>query len=195
MHSLSDEEVMLGYKRGEVEAMDELLRRYKTPVYRFVWRICTNATEAEDIAQEVFLKIHEFRGEYQVRGKFSTWIFSIAHNLSISRLRRRRLFGLWPRKPDDPDAEVEFRSPDPSPKEIAGCNEVAVILAKHVQSLPFLQREALILREYQDMDYAEIAKILKKSLGTVKTLIRRARMNLKNKLLPCLEELKGGLHE
>lgn len=192
MQGLRDEEVMLNYQRGEAGALDELLRRYRIPVYHFVFRLTQDAQEAQDIAQEVFLRIHQYKDRYQPIGKFSTWIFSIAHNLTLSRIRRKKWTVIWPRKDDDPEALKEFESADPSPQGVVIENEMTEILKKCVQSLPFLQREALILREYQNLDYQDIAKILKKSLGTIKTLIHRARMNLKAKLLPYLEESGGG---
>ena len=192
MQGLRDEEVMLNYQKGQVEAMDELLKRYKNPIYHFAFRLIGNAAEAEDIAQEVFLKLHQCKQTYKPTGKFSTWIFSITHNLALSRIRKNKRLVFWPRKKDVPDELVDFESHDPSPEEIVSENELSQVLKNCIQSLPFLQREALILREYQDLDYQEIAKILKKSLGTVKTLIHRARINLKNKLLPYVEEFKGG---
>lgn len=192
MQVLADEEVMLKYQSGEAKAMDELLKRYKNPVYRFVLRLSADVVEAQDVTQEVFLKVHENRLTYKVIGKFSTWIFSIAHNLFVSRLRRKKWAAIWPRQPDDPDELVEFESQDPSPQENTINTELDEVMKKCVQSLPFLQKEALILREYENLDYQEIARILKKSLGTVKTLIHRARMNLKIKLLPYIEELEGG---
>lgn len=191
MNQVKDEELMLAYQQGEGVAMDELIRRYKNPVFRFSLRISGNVQEAQDIAQEVFLKVHVARASYQPTGKFSTWIFSIAHNAAVSRLRKRGWLMLWPRKAEEPDELVELPSCDPSPEETVSKNETSQILNKCIQGLSFLQREALVLREYQDLDYEEIATILKKSLGTVKTLIHRARMNLKAKLLPMIEESGG----
>ena len=193
MQSLRDEEVMLNYQKGETEAMDELLRRYKNPIYHFAFRLIGNTSEAQDIAQEVFLKVHQSKDTYAPTGKFSTWIFSITHNLTLSRLRKNKWLVMWPRKEDNPDELKDFQSPDLSPDAVVCENEVSVIVKKCIQSLPFLQREALLLREYESLDYQDIAKILKKSLGTVKTLIYRARQNLKDKLLPYLEEFQGGL--
>ena len=192
MQSLKDEEVMLNYQKGEVSAMDELLARYKKPIYCFVFRLTGNGAEAQDIAQEVFLKLHQHKDDYRPTGKFSTWIFSIAHNLSISKLRKNKWQVFWPRKKDDPDELVEFVSPDPSPQEVVSENDLNAVVKSCIQSLPFLQKEALILCEYEKLDYQEIARILKKSLGTIKTLIHRARANLKTKLLPYVEEFGGG---
>ena len=193
MQSLRDEEVMLNYQKGESGAMGELLRRYKKPIYHFAFRLIGNTSEAQDIAQEVFLKVHQSKDTYAPTGKFSTWIFSITHNLTLSRLRKNKWLVMWPRKKDNLDSLLDFQSPDPSPDAVVSENEVSLIVKKCIQSLPFLQREALLLREYESLDYQDIAKILKKSLGTVKTLIHRARQNLKIKLLPYLEEFQGGL--
>ncbi len=192
---MRDEEVMLAYQKDEVSAMDELLRRYKNPLYRFSLRLVGNDAEAQDIAQEVFLRLHQHRYEYRPIGKFSTWIFGIAHNIAVSHLRKSSRFVLWPRREEDPDQMMDFQSTDPSPEEIVADNEVNVAVKRCIQSLPFLQREALILREYENLDYEEIARILKKSLGTVKTLIHRARLQLKDKLLPYIEEFEGGSDE
>jgi RNA polymerase sigma-70 factor (ECF subfamily) len=190
MQELKDEELILAYQNGEATAMDEILRRYKNPIYRFILRLCGNSSEAEDFAQEVFLRLHQFKDTYQPTGKFSTWLFSIAHNLVISRLRRLKWWVLWPRKNDETEELVEFPSPDPSPEDIATENEISKLVQASLQSLPFLQKEALILREYENLNYEEIGKILKKSLGAVKTLIHRARENLKVKLLPLRKEFK-----
>jgi len=190
MQDLTDEQLMLNYQKGDIPAMDELLKRYKNPIYHFAFRLSRDAAEAQDLTQEVFLRVHENRSAYRPIGKFSTWIFSIAHNLCISRLRQKKWLCMWPRKHDAPEELVEFASPDPSPQEVVINNEFSGLLQDCIQGLPFLQKEALILREYQNLDYREIARILNKSLGTVKTLIHRARMNLRDKLLPYLEEVR-----
>jgi len=193
MQNLSDEELMLSYQKGEALVMDELLRRYRNPIYRYAFRLSLNAQEAQDITQEVFLRVHQYRESFAGEGKFRPWLYSIAHNLCVSRLRRNKWFVLWPRRNDDPNAQMDFASSDPSPQENASKEELAEVVKKCIQSLPFLQKEALVLREYEGLDYREIAGILKKSPNTIKTLIFRARQKLKEKLLPFIEEVKGGI--
>jgi len=90
---------------------------------------------------------------------------------------------------------MDFASNQPSVQEQVSRNEFSALVKKHIQGLPFLQKEALVLREYEQLDYEEIAKILNKSLGTVKTLIHRARLALKEKLLPYASEISEGLNE
>lgn len=194
MQNLKDEELMCLYQKGEALAMDEIMRRYKNPICHFVYRLTRDAGEAEDIAQEVFLRVHQYRARYAPSGRFSTWIFGIAHHLFIDNIRKRRWFVFWPRRDDEPDAPVDFASPTPSAADETERKDLAETVKRCIQGLPFLQKEALILREYEKMDYEEIAKILNKSLGTVKTLIHRARENLKIKLLPYAKEFEGGCH-
>jgi len=195
MQNKTDVELMLEYQSGEALAMDELLARYKNPVYHFALRLSRNVAEAQDITQEVFLRVHRDRYFYRPTGKFSTWIFSIAHNLFISRMRKARWMVLWPRKSEDSDELIDVESPDPTPLETVANDDFNQVLKQCIQALPFLQREALVLREYQKLDYEEIARILHKPLGTIKTLIFRARSALKDKLLPYIKESKGGSHE
>jgi RNA polymerase sigma-70 factor (ECF subfamily) len=104
------------------------------------------------------------------------------------------MFIAWPRKKDNSEELVDFESPDPSPRQVFIENEQDKVIKMCIQSLPFLQKEALILREFENMDYEQIAQILKKSLGTIKTLIHRARENLKIKLLPYFKEQGGNYH-
>ncbi len=195
MQNLTDHELMQEYRQGNMLVMDEILRRYKNPVYRFLCRLSSNSAEAADITQEVFLRVHQNRLEYKPIGKFSTWLFGIAHNLFISSVRKKKWLSIWPTKQDGSDDQVEFESLDPSPDQIVEEDEFAKVMKECIKKLPFLQSEALILREYEKMDYQEIARILKVSPAAVKTLIYRARQNLKDKLLPYMREMQGGSNE
>jgi RNA polymerase sigma-70 factor (ECF subfamily) len=200
---LRDEDLMLAYQQGDMHAMDELVRRYKNPVYSFVYRLRSNHADAQDIAQEVFLRVHLYRASYRTCGKFSTWVFGIAHNLCVSMYRKNKRWVFWPRKADEPDELVEFASPSPSPAAQAECGDLAHAVRTYINKLPFLQKEALVLREYQQLDYCEIAKVMHKPVGAIKTLIYRARQQLKNKLSAYIEEPvphatsqdAGGSHE
>jgi RNA polymerase sigma-70 factor (ECF subfamily) len=192
MQNMTDEELMLSYQEGNMQVMEEFLKRYKNPIYHFVLRLSWNAQEAEDLTQEVFLRLHQYRDDYRPIAKFSTWLFTIAHNLSVSRLRKKKWAISWPRSNDGAEELVEFESPAPSPREITANQEVSEKIKECIQGLPFLQKEALVLREYEKMDYQEISIILHTPLSTVKNLIHRARMNLKDKLISSLKEIRGG---
>ncbi|MFH1360606.1 MAG: sigma-70 family RNA polymerase sigma factor [Candidatus Omnitrophota bacterium] len=188
MQNDPDERLMLKYQAGDKQAMEELIARYKNPVYRFAVRLLRNSTEAQDIAQEVFLKVHNARMTYKATGKFSTWIFSITHHACISRLRKNKWTISWPVFKNDPNVPMDVDSADPSPDEEASHKEMRTIVKDCIHDLPLLQKEILILREYENLDYEEIAKIIKKPLGTVKSLIHGARQLLKEKLLPYVDE-------
>lgn len=192
MQGLRDEEVMMEYQKGNLAAMGELVQRYKNPVFSFAYRFLGDREEAREIAQEVFLRLHIHKTSYRPTGKFSTWIFSIAHNLCVSVVRRRRRFVLWPRKSKDDDGYVDVADSNPSPDTRAEENDVQQTIKRCINELPFLQKEALVLREYQSMSYEDIAVTMKQPVNTVKSLIHRARINLKEKLLPLVHEAGRG---
>jgi len=192
MQGLRDEEVMMEYQRGNLLAMGELLRRYKNPVFSFAYRFLGDREEAREIAQEVFLRLHIHKASYRPAGKFSTWIFSICHNLCVSTIRRRRRFVLWPRKSKEDDGYVDIADNAPSPDTSVSENDLQQTIKHCIDSLPFLQKEALVLREYQSMSYEDIAAAMKQPLNTVKSLVHRARISLKEKLLPLVNEGKRG---
>ncbi|MFC1752726.1 RNA polymerase sigma factor [Thermoproteota archaeon] len=192
MQGLTDEQVMLAYQEGNVLAMDEILKRYKNPIFHFSYRLLGSYEEAQEVAQEVFFKVHLKKEAYRVKGKFSTWIFTIAHNLCISLIRRRKWILPWPRQKDQQEAYVDFPSSDPSPEEKVTQNELQKAVKLCIDKLPFLQKEALVLREYHKMPYEDIAQTMKRSINTIKSLVHRARMNLKEDLLPIVEEVERG---
>lgn len=192
MHSLTDEQVMVEYQKGEAAAMDELLRRYKHPVFNFCFRLLGNYHEAEETAQEVFLRIHVHKGTYEPERKFTTWMFAIAHHICISVVRKRKWTISWPRKKEDADAFVERPSDTPSPQAEAESREINKVIHQCIKKLPFLQKEALILREFYRLSYREIADAMGQPLNSVKSLVFRAREELKSKLLAALKEAEGG---
>ena len=192
MQQLSDIEVMLEYQKGNGSAMDELLRRYKHPVFSFCYRLLGNTHQAQDAAQEVFLKIHIHREGYVPQGKFTTWTFAIAHNICISLVRKRKWLAPWPRQKDQDDCLAELPDDSPSPEAEAHKREMQSHVQRCVNGLPFLQKEALILREYHSLSYEEIAATMHRPVNSVKSLVHRARMEIKEKLLPVLNEAERG---
>lgn len=191
MQGLIDEEVMLNYQKGDVLAMDEILRRYKNPIFHFAYRFLGNFYEAQDIAQEVFFRLHQQKDQYRPTGKFSTWIFSIAHNLCISVIRKRKWFVLWPRQKENEEELVDFPGDGPSPKDEVLQKDLQTEIGRCIDTLPFLQKEAFMLREFHNFAYEDIAQAMHKPLNTVKSLVHRARMSLKQKLLPTVQEVGG----
>jgi len=179
-----DEDLILGYQQGQVEDFNQLFARYKRPVFNFSLRILNNRADAEDVTSEVFMRLHEKRQYYQPqRAKFSTWLFTIAHHCCISQLRRPRPnISLWIRKDNGEEKEWNIPDTQPSvPQEMIRREEGREV-RRAIAKLPDQQKEALILREYHQFSYQEIAQIMSCSLEQVKILIFRAREFLRNTL-------------
>lgn len=152
---------------------DEVLRRYQRPVLNFAYRLLGDASEAEDVAQDVFVRIHQHWDNYDPRQKFSTWLFAIARNACWDRLRARRRRG-----------EVALEAaPEPATINRAPeLNETARLIAAAVAALPVDQRTALVLAEYHDLGYAEIAAIMHCSAKSVESRLYRAKQTLRERL-------------
>jgi len=180
---MTDEELMSSFREGNMSAMEGIFSRYKCAVFNFALRYLANRAEAEDVAGEVFLTVVSGRYHYSPDAKFSTWLFTVTRNACISRIRSgKKLFSLWFKTEEGEEQEMQF--PDtslPGPDELIK-REQSVILEKALAHLPLGQREAIILREYQDMSYEEIARVLNCSLSNVKILIYRGRENLRKEL-------------
>lgn len=152
---------------------DEVLQRYQRPVLNFAYRLLGDATEAEDVAQDVFVRVHQHWDDYDPRQKFSTWLFAIARNACLDRLRSRQ------RRPEVPLENVP--EPVTNSREVE-LNETGQLIAAAVAELPEEQRTVLVLAEYHGMSYAEIAGIMKCSEKSVESRLYRAKQTLREKL-------------
>ncbi len=187
-----DATLMLRVKRGDCAAFEELVTRYRQPVLNFVFRTLPDATEAEDLAQGVFVQVWKSAARYEPSAKFSTWLFTIARNLCLNEFRRRS------RHPADSlDAPAHGGTDEPrghsvEDKRVAGASdallsgELEAKVAEAVAALPENQRTALLLWQRDEMAYGDIAEVLGCSLSAVKSLIHRARETLKSRLKPYL---------
>jgi len=169
----TDLELIQQIRAGSDAGFEELMRRYKKPVLNFVYRLLGNATEADDVAQDAFVRAYQRLASYRPEEKFSTWLFTIARNAAIDRLRYRQ------RHPTAPL--------DAAPEPFAVSNEVAnrelgAQIAAAVQALPEDQRTALVLAEYHDMSYVEIAGIMRCSEKSVESRLYRAKQTLRQRL-------------
>jgi len=182
----SDSELMLRVKKGEISAFNQILEKYQRPIINFVYRFLGSKEKAEEITQEVFLRIYLARGRYRPRAKFSTYIYRIARNLSLNVLRKKRpqIVSL-----DEPisgeNGEMKRELPDSrqiSPAEALKKKEIQLLVKKALDSLPQPQKTAIILNRYNDRSYEEIGKIMNLSLPAVKSLLHRGKENLKEKL-------------
>lgn len=183
---------MLRVKRGDRAAFTELVDKYKQRVMNFVYQRLRDEAEAEDLAQNVFLQVYKSRARYKQTAKFSTWLFTIAHNLCLNELRRRSrhpaesLEETHTENEDQPPRQIEDKSHVGAPENVLR-GELAQKIEEALRELPENQRSAILLCREEDLSYEQIAKILRCSLSATKSLIHRGRETLKEKLKPYLK--------
>jgi RNA polymerase sigma-70 factor (ECF subfamily) len=189
---IADEELIARFQEGDEYAFDQIVRRYKDPLLNYVYRFVGDTIEAEDIVQDTFYRVYKNKHYYKEVAKFSTWIYTIAGNLSKTELRRRRrrkFFSIH----GDATTEKEYDLPDVSknPETKANSTVTEKIIQKAISKLPPKFRQVIILRDVQEFSYEEIASILKVPLGTVKSRVNRARLRLQDDLKFLVSDLNG----
>ncbi|RPH93031.1 sigma-70 family RNA polymerase sigma factor [candidate division KSB1 bacterium] len=190
----TDEDLILAFQQGDVSAFEEIVRRYRDPLFNFIVRLLGDAFFSEDIVQETFLRVYRNRHRYHQVAKFSTWIYTIASNLAKTELRRRRVrnfFSISSKGEDEKDYDLVDVSTDIE-RDVDGIIKGEMIL-KEINALPHHFREAVVLRDVQDLSYEEISQILNVPLGTVKSRVNRGRSRLQKRLgFLISEESEGG---
>jgi len=186
-----DAALMLRVKQGDMAAFEGLVERYKQPVLNLVYRMLRDATEAEDIAQAVFIQVHKSAQRYQAASKFSTWLFTIARNLCLNEIRRRSrhptdsMDAGHPENEDQPWQQFEDKV-TAGPPETLLHTELEDKIEELLSELPENQRTAIVLCRQNELSYEDIAKVLGCSVSATKSLIHRGREFLKAKLKPYL---------
>ena len=188
----ADAQLMLRVKRGDREAFVELVNRYKQPVLNLVTRTLRDATEAEDLAQAVFVQVWKSAGRYQASAKFSTWLFTIARNSCLNELRRRARHPAEPLDAPHPEHEGESLHQPPdvqtaTPPDALLHGELERKIEEALAALPENQRTAILLCRQDELSYDEIAAVLGCSLSATKSLIFRGREALNQRLKPYLQ--------
>jgi len=179
---LKDSRVILRARRGDEAAFAELLRRYRAPIFNLCLRMLKNAEDAEDVAQDVFIKVFSMLERYDERYAFRSWLFKIAANQCIDFIRKNRVKLL---RLDEPvhyqGEEIERELPDdaPLPDEILHTGDLHRILKEITDDLPPHYRAMIVLRHQEQLSYEEIATMMDLPLGTVKARIHRARALMK----------------
>ena len=184
-----DEELIIEYQQGSEEAFEMLFQRYKKPILNFALRILGNRADAEDITADVFLILFTKKNLYKPDAKFSTWLFTVARNACITKLRKRKkMISLWFTKNESDETE-QWDIPDlrDLQDEALIKRETVRQIRKSIYQLPHYQKEALVLREYHHFSYEEIAEVMQMSPSAVKSLLSRARANLREVLDPYLQ--------
>ena len=177
----SDEKLILRFQEGDINAYNELVKRYKDRLFNFVLRYFNNAEQAEDVVQDTLIKLYTHASYYKNIAKFSTWIFTIAKNNALTELRknkRKQTDSLW----TEDGKVIDINSKEES-LESKVQNEIAIDqLDKFLDEIPENFRMAVVLRDFQELSYEEISTILEIPIGTIKSRINRGRIQLAQKM-------------
>ena len=177
----SDEKLILRFQEGDINAYNELVKRYKDRLLNFVLRYFNNVEQAEDVVQDTLIKLYTHASYYKNVAKFSTWIFTIAKNNALTELRknkRKKTDSLW----TDDGQVIDINSKEES-LDSKVQNEIAIDqLNKFLDEIPENFRMAVVLRDFQELSYEEISKILEIPIGTIKSRINRGRIQLAEKM-------------
>jgi RNA polymerase sigma-70 factor (ECF subfamily) len=185
MQNYSDEQLIAHYLKGDEKALKFLISRYLKPIYRFVYRNVGNTSDAEDITQEVFVKVWRHLGKFDRNKSFKTWIFKIAQNTSIDFLRKKKvtLFSEF----DDAEGKNAIAEtlidPAPLPEEIFDRNNLNRELTSAIEKLPLKYRIVLFLHYNDHFTFQEIADVTGEPLDTIKSRHRRAIIELRKILM------------
>ncbi len=183
----SDAEVMLRVKAGDQPAFNYLVQKYRRPLVSFMYRMARNAAVAEDLAQEVFLRVYRSRESYEASAKFTTWLYRIATNLAVNHARDTRherpeiMVSL-----DEPDEAtgmtMDLADGEMTAEQVMVRRERLMGIRRKIEALPERQRLAVVMHKYQQMDYRQIAEVLELSESATKSLLFRAYETLREQL-------------
>jgi len=177
----SDANLMDKVAQGDLLAFSELLSRYQSPIFNFIYRTLSDYEEAQDLTQEVFLRVYTTAKRYKPLAKFTTYLFKIARNLCLNNLRKRHRFRLFSLDKEEEIAEIQ--APDSnSPEVVYDKKEVSILIEGALDSLPENQRMAVVLQRFHHLSYQEMAEVMECSISSVESLLFRARQNLKTRL-------------
>ena len=175
-------------KAGDLAAFEKLVSAYEKKIYNYCLRMTNSHEDAEDLTQEVFVRVCRGLRYFMGSSKFSTWIYRIAHNVCIDRHRKSKVILLSLNQPKNTDdqRETELPAHNPSPEVEALRSELKKHLLEAISKLKPKYRSAIVLRDIQQYSYEEIAEVLHLPLGTVKSHISRARAALRESVRPYL---------
>jgi RNA polymerase sigma-70 factor (ECF subfamily) len=184
---MGDSAIMLELRAGNMSGFDFLIQKYRRPIVNFMYRMVRNQAVAEELAQEVFLRVYRSRETYRAEARFSTWLYRIATNLGVNYARDTRLERTASTVYlDETDSETGATPDvaDSTPGAEAGLlrRERLNAIRQHVLALPERQRMAVLMHKYEGMDYKQIGDVLKLSESATKSLLFRAYQTLREKL-------------
>ena len=189
--AVSDEELMLRFKQGDSECFRELVLRHQKSIINLAFRITGNRQEAEEIAQEVFIRVYRAAARYRPKPRFSTYLYRITLNLALNQVRRAKVIVshlFSGETSQEQRTETAERSDQTyGPLQTMEKEELKREVRKAIRSLPKRQRLAIILSQYQGLTYQEISDILHCSVKAVERLIHRGKIQLKDELSGLLK--------
>lgn len=180
LRQVDDAAVVSAFLTGEERAFQELVDRYQTRLLNFIYRTIGDRERAEDLVQEVFIRVYRHLHRFDRSKKFSTWIYTIASNLAKNELRNRSrnplvLFQAIRKNWQDEDRPLQFEDPTSRPDDLYRKRHLRDLVEQSVDQLPEHHRQVFVLRELEGKSYEEIAEITECNLGTVKSRLNRAR--------------------
>lgn len=185
---------MLRIQGGESDCFDVLVDRYKVRLFNYLFRLVGDRDEAEEVAQEAFVRAYIHAGKYKTIARFSTWLYTIATNLVRNRMRSKsrkpRIYSLWGRSRFDGEEEqqIDILDPGRSPEDEMNDRELSDVITNSIKRIPQKYRECFVLREINQLSYEEIAAVTELKLGTVRSRINRARSHFRQIVEPILEK-------
>jgi RNA polymerase sigma-70 factor (ECF subfamily) len=187
----TDEELILLVQEGQNQAFDTLVGRYKNRLYSYLYRLLGNESEAEEFAQETFVRAYMHADKYRTIARFSTWLYTIATNLVRNRIRnikrRPRMVSIWTEDSGGEDGRwVDIKDESPTPEETMDRKRLQEMIQQAIEKIPSKYRAAFVLREINGLSYEEIAATTGLKLGTVRSRINRGRMHFKKAVSPLL---------
>lgn len=188
---LEDKEIIERCRKGDIGAFNELVKRYEKQVYNFAYRLTNNYDDANDIAQDAFLRVFNAIGNFRGDASFTTWLFRITTNVFLDDRKKMRSHPHTSldeyMELDESTVARQIEDSGPTPEAITEEGERNRILKDAVASLPEYQRVMVVLYHTEQKSYEEIAEIMDMPIGTVKSRLNRARLALKEKLSPIRE--------
>lgn len=194
LSALSDEELVLKVQAGETLCFDILVDRYKVRLYHYLLRLLRNEDEAEEIAQETFVKAFIHADKYKTIARFSTWLYTIATNLVRNKLRAKRrapkFISMWTRGPEGEEdvPAVDLIDTARQPDVQFNDKELGRKIDDAIAKIPEKYRTSFVLREINQLSYEEIAAVTGLKLGTVRSRINRARHSFRRAIEPVLDK-------
>ncbi|MEM9555144.1 MAG: sigma-70 family RNA polymerase sigma factor [Acidobacteriota bacterium] len=186
----TDEDLVAATLDGDETSFTELVVRYQNRLVSYLHRMLRNEDDAHDLTQEVFVKIYGALDRFDPRYRFSTWLFRVAQNAAIDRIRKRRLklVSMHRNEPDGDGGDWELPGTDPTPYQDARNVERGFAIRRAIDELPGEYRELISLRHYAELSYDDIAQLKAMPLGTVKNKLFRGRQMLKERLADFLTD-------